>query len=163
MTARIDPPLRRRVYSAIDEQTVRVSAKRGPDCERPNHLNSTASVVVSSTLLATSMTDSEKDALAAVVEERWVDFQMALSDNRRKYPVQEFKKFVQAVRNYIERSRDDPLVHRKVVQVVNGLTNSLKVERKRIPNEILAEADRLECLMFAGYDPHFEGDEPPML
>jgi hypothetical protein len=109
------------------------------------------------------MTDSEKDALAAVVEERWVDFQMALSDNRRKYPVHEFKKFVQAVRNYIERTRDHPLVHRKVVQIVNGLTNSLKVERKRIPNEILAEADRLECLMFAGYDPHFEGDEPPML
>jgi hypothetical protein len=38
------------------------------------------------------------------------------------------------------------------VQVVNGLTNSLKVERQHIPKEILAEADRLECLMFAGYD-----------
>jgi hypothetical protein len=109
------------------------------------------------------MTDSEKDALAAIVEERWVDFQMALSDNRRKYPAEEFKKFVQAVRNYIERSKDDPLVHRNVVKVVNGLTNSLTVERKRIPNEILAEADRLECLLFAGYDPHFEGDEPPGL
>jgi hypothetical protein len=93
-----------------------------------------------------------------MVEERWVEFQMALSDNRRRYPTQEFEKF-----DYIEQCRDDPLVHRKVVQVVNGLTNSLKVERQPAPNEVLAEADRLECLKFAGYDPHFEGHEPPGL
>ena len=89
--------------------------------------------------------------MAAIVEERWVDFPMALSDNRRKCPGQEFKKFVRAVRSYIEQSRD---------KSSTGLTNSLR-ERKRIPNEVLAEADRLECLKFAGYDPHFEGDEPP--
>jgi hypothetical protein len=29
-----------------------------------------------------------------------------------------------------------------------------------VPGEILYEADRLESLFFAGYDPHFEGDEP---
>jgi hypothetical protein len=108
------------------------------------------------------MTDAEKEALAAIIGERWADFQMALS-NKRKYPAQEFKTFAQAVRSYIEQSRDDPLVHRKVVQVVNGLADCLKEERKRIPKEILEEADRLECLMFAGYDPHFEGDEPPTL
>jgi hypothetical protein len=109
------------------------------------------------------MTDSQKDALAAIVEERWVDLQMALSDSRRRYPVQGFKKFVLAVRSYIEQCRDDLLVHRKVVQVVNGLTNSLKVERQRIPNDILREAERLECLFFAGYDPQFNGEEPPGL
>ncbi len=109
------------------------------------------------------MTDSAKDALAAMVEERWVDFQMALSDSKRQYPAQQFKKFAQAVRSYIEQSRDDPLVHRKVVQVVNGLADGLKEERDRTPNEILEEADRLEFLMFGGYDPHFEGDEPPGL
>jgi hypothetical protein len=109
------------------------------------------------------MTDAEKDALAVIVEELWVDFQMALSDNKRKYPAQEFKTFSQAVRSYIEQSRDDPLVHRKVVRVVNGLADCLKEERNRIPNEILEEADRLERLMFAGYDPRFEGDEPPGL
>jgi len=64
---------------------------------------------------------SEKDALATTVEERWIDFKMALLDSKRKYPAQEFKKFAQAVRTYIEQSRNDPLVHRKVVQVVNGL------------------------------------------
>ena len=38
-----------------------------------------------------------------------------------------------------------------------------EVERKRVPGKVLYEADRLECLFFAGYDPHFEGDEPPGL
>jgi hypothetical protein len=109
------------------------------------------------------MTDLSKDALAAIVEERWVDFQVALLDSKRKYPVEEFRKFAHAVRGYIEESRNDPLIHRNVVQVVNGLTDSFKVGRDRIPNEVLEEAARLESLMFAGYDPHFEGDEPPGL
>jgi hypothetical protein len=39
----------------------------------------------------------------------------------------------------------------------------LELERKRVPGEVLAEADRLECQLFAGYDPFFEGDEPPGL
>jgi hypothetical protein len=109
------------------------------------------------------MTNAEKDVLAAIVEERWIDFQIAISDGERKYPTEEFKKFAQAVRSYIEQSRDDPLVHRAVVQVINGLTDSLNAGRGRILNEVLEEADRLECLMFAGCDPHFEGDEPPGL
>jgi len=46
------------------------------------------------------------------------------------------------------------------VQAVNGLREFLQVERKRIPGGILFEADRLECQLFAGYDPSFDGDEP---
>jgi hypothetical protein len=88
---------------------------------------------------------------------------MALSESKGKYAAQEFKKLAQAVRSYIEQSRDEPLVHRKVVQVVNGLTDSIKEGRDGIPNEVIEEADRLECLMFAGYDPHFDADEPPGL
>jgi hypothetical protein len=26
---------------------------------------------------------------------------------------------------------------------------------------VLFEAERLECLLFLGYDPHLDGDEPP--
>jgi hypothetical protein len=37
------------------------------------------------------------------------------------------------------------------------------MERKRIPGDILFEADRLECHLFAGYDPNFHGDEAPGL
>ena len=51
--------------------------------------------------------------------------------------------FSQAVRDYVEQSSDDPLVHRKVVQVVNGLADYLKEQRDRTPNEIFEEADRL--------------------
>ena len=63
----------------------------------------------------------------------------------------------------MEQSRNDPLIHRNVVRVVNGLTGSCEVGRDHIPNEIHEEAARLESLMFAGYDPRFEGDEPPGL
>ena len=110
-----------------------------------------------------SIPDADKDHLAAVVEERWLDFQSSLSDSGRRYPMREFKTFGQAVRNYIAKIEKDPLIHRKVVNVVNGLTDGLKATRKQVPGEVLAEADCLECLLFAGYDPYFEGDEPPGL
>jgi hypothetical protein len=66
-------------------------------------------------------------------------------------------------RRYAELTKDDPLIHRKVVAAINGLREFLEVERKRIPGTIIADADRLESLLFSGYDPYFEGDEPPGL
>ena len=108
------------------------------------------------------MSTSAKDRSAGVVLQRWLDFQNALSD-KRKYPVQEFKSFVEAARRYIALSKGDPLIHRNVANAINGLTDSLEVERKRVPEDVLREAERLECLLFAEYDPHFEGDEPPGL
>jgi hypothetical protein len=44
------------------------------------------------------MGNSEKDSLATAVATQWLDFQEALSDNRRKYPTREFHEFAQAVR-----------------------------------------------------------------
>ena len=108
------------------------------------------------------MPSSEKHRLAAEVESRWVDFQDALSDKRR-YPVQTFKAFVETARRYAELTKSDPLIHRKVVCAVNGLTSFIEMERKRVPGQVLWDAERLECLLFSGYDPHFEGDEPPGL
>jgi hypothetical protein len=66
-------------------------------------------------------------------------------------------------KRYAELTKNDELVHRKVVRLVHGLTDFLSVERKRIPDSILTHAERLECLMFSGYDPVFDGDEPPGL
>jgi hypothetical protein len=108
------------------------------------------------------MAASEKDRIARQTADLRVTFDMALS-NKRKYPVAEFKAFVQSARRYIEITAGDPMIHKSVVRAVNGLREFLEVERKRIPGDILFEADRLECQLFAGYDPSFDGDEPPGL
>jgi hypothetical protein len=105
---------------------------------------------------------SEKERAAKVVEERWLDFQTALSD-KRKYPLREFHAFGDAVRRYVDLTKKDALLHRAVVCAVNGLTEFIRLERKRVPEDVLWHADRLECILFSGYDPHFEGDEPPGL
>ena len=109
------------------------------------------------------MDNSEKDRLATRVVDLWCSFRVALTESKRRYAVQEFFSFAAAARKYIELTRRDRLVRRDVAVVMNGLTQSLELERKRVPGEILYEADRLESLFFAGYDPHFEGDEPPGL
>ena len=74
-----------------------------------------------------------------------------------------YRLFAEAVRNYAEKTRSDDTVHRAGVGSVNGLVDELTVERKRVPGEAFFEADRLECLIFPGYGPHFNGDEPPGL
>ena len=108
------------------------------------------------------MDNSQKDRAAEMVLDLWCAFQVELA-GRRKYAVQEFFSFAAAARRYIELTRRDQLVRRDVVAVMNGLTQSLQLERKRVPGAVLYEADRLESLFFAGYDPHFEGGEPPGL
>ena len=108
------------------------------------------------------MANSAMERLAADVVDRWVDFQNGLS-NKRRYPVEQFRAFWDAGKRYAELTRNDPLIHRKVVAAINGLREFLSVERKRIPGTIIADADRLESMLFSGHDPHFEGDEPPGL
>ena len=108
------------------------------------------------------MVDSKQDRLAKEVVELLISFKMALS-NKRKYPMAEFNSFVAAAKRYIEALGKDPLIHRGVVSAISGLREFLEIERRRVPGEVLYEADRLECLFFAGYDPHFERDEPPGL
>jgi hypothetical protein len=66
---------------------------------------------------------------------------MALS-NKRKYPMVEFKSFVAAAKRYIAALGKDPLIHREVVSAISGLWEFLEIERKRVPGEVLYEADR---------------------
>jgi hypothetical protein len=106
---------------------------------------------------------SEKDRLAAEVGERYSLFEEALFGDKRRYPLQEFKAFWEAVRRYAELTKSDPMIHRSVVEVVHGLRDIVGVGRKRIPEQVPYDAERLESLVFDGYDPHFEGDEPPGL
>src|SRR5215469_14713469 len=63
------------------------------------------------------------------------------------------------MRQYVDVTGKDEMLHRNVVRAVNGLVEYLQSERKRVPNEILIEAERLACLLLLGYDPYFEGDE----
>jgi hypothetical protein len=105
---------------------------------------------------------SKKDRLAAEAVSRWVDFQTALSD-KRKYPLLQFRAFADATRRYAQLTRGDALIHRSVVEAVNGLSDFLGAERKRVPKDVLWNSERLECLVFSGYDPDFQGDEPPGL
>jgi hypothetical protein len=79
---------------------------------------------------------SQKDRLAAEVEKRWLDFQDGLS-NKRRYPVDQFRAFWEAGKRYAQLTRNDPLIHRKVVVAINGLREFLEVERKRIPGTII--------------------------
>lgn len=109
------------------------------------------------------MSDAGNDRLASSVTDPHCEFEQALAGNRRKYPIHEFRLFARATRLYAETTRNGRMIHRDVVRCVNGLLDYLQVERKRVPGEVLAEAARLECLLFAGYDPHFDGDEPPGL
>ena len=105
---------------------------------------------------------SKKDKLAREVADLRITFDLALSD-KRKYPVAEFNAFLESALRYIDITAGDAMVHMSVIQAVNGLREFLQAERKRIPGNILFEADRLECQFFDGYDPSFAGDEPPRL
>ena len=109
------------------------------------------------------MKDSEKDRLASAAVENWCAFEEALSGTKRAYPLQQFLSFVDAAKRYIQATRHDQLVRRDVAKAINGLAEHLRLERKHVPGTVLDEADRLECLLFGGFDPHFEGDEPPDL
>lgn len=91
--------------------------------------------------------DAAKDRLALSVADRHAGFEAALAANRRRYLVAEFRLFAEAVRSYAEKTRSDDMVHRAVFGAVNGLVGELTVERKRVPGEVLFEADRLECLV----------------
>jgi hypothetical protein len=84
---------------------------------------------------------------------------MALS-NKRKNPGAESAAFATSARRYVHAVGRDPLIYREEVSAINGLVDFLSVERRRVPEAVIYEASRLESLLFSGYDPHFEGDEP---
>jgi hypothetical protein len=109
------------------------------------------------------MPTSQADRLADQVMKLWAEFELALHSDKRKYPVRQFQAFYSAARRYAESTKADSLIHKSVVGEVHGLVDYLRLERQRVPDGVLWDAERLECLVFMGYDPHFEGDEPPGL
>jgi hypothetical protein len=109
------------------------------------------------------MDNSVKDRLASQALDLLIDFEMALSERTRNYPVQEFFAFARAARRYIDLTRRDQLVRRDVAVALKDFAECLEPRRKGVPDAVLLEAHRLESLFFDGYDPYFEGDQPPGL
>jgi hypothetical protein len=106
------------------------------------------------------MPTSEKDLMAVEAMDRWEDLKEGLSSEKRKYPIQQFRAFWSAATRYAELTKSDSMIHKRLAAAVNGLVDFLGAERKRVPGDVLRDAERLECLMFGGYDPSFVGDEP---
>src|SRR2546422_11442328 len=62
---------------------------------------------------------------------------MALS-NKRKYPAAEFTSFVASARRYVESIGRDPLIHREVVNAINGVRSKYSIRRSSVPSRRLA-------------------------
>lgn len=107
-------------------------------------------------------TVSDKERLAERVRAAWGDFNACLHRGGR-YPHPQFQVFFDAVVAYAKEADEDGMIHRNIASLVCGLREMLGLERKHVPDEIIGEADRLECILLGGYDPWFEGDEPPGL
>jgi len=108
------------------------------------------------------MSGTSDDQLAERVLEAHARFEMALH-GQRPFPADEFEQFFQAVRRYAEAMKGQDRIHRKVAGTLYGLEETLQLESLHVPDDILAAVDRLGVLVFMGYDPHFEGHEPPGL
>jgi hypothetical protein len=93
------------------------------------------------------MSGSEKDRLAALVIDQHCALKQALAGSRKRYPTREFRAFAALMRQYVDATGKDEMLHRNVVRAVNGF-EYLQSERKRVPNEVLLETERLECLLF---------------
>ncbi len=102
------------------------------------------------------------EQLAEDILEKWGAFQHALA-GRGSFPINEVNGFSELVWAYLKLTKDDGLVNREIARVLHELESDLQLSDREVPSEILYEADRLERLFFAGYDPYFEGDEPPGL
>jgi hypothetical protein len=103
--------------------------------------------------------------LAAVAEQKiidaWTLFQVALSKRKGPYPLKELKLLLETASSYSETMKDSEFIHKSIASTFQSFRESLEIERKRVPGDALFLADRIETIIFSGYDPYFEGDEPP--
>src|ERR1039457_712308 len=105
------------------------------------------------------MSNADSDILAEEVKQAYVEFNMHLQEKGR-FPINYFKTFFHAVVRYSDATKNEKMIHRSVASMVNGFREMLELISSRVPDKAIADADRLECIVFGGYDPHFSGDEP---
>jgi len=80
-----------------------------------------------------------------------------------KFPFDLFNAFFNAVVQYSDATKNRKMIHKSVANAVRDFSETLKLIHPRTPGKALAEASRLECIFFCGYDPRFDGFEPPDL
>jgi len=99
------------------------------------------------------------DILAEKVLNAHVQFDMQLHGGK-EYPLKAFEELWLALNQYAVALGDSRSLNRDVAWKINGLKEYLELEHFHTPGEVLAKADRMEMILFAGYDPYFEGHEP---
>jgi len=106
------------------------------------------------------MEDISGDELAEEVMKAFVEFDLRLHAKGR-FPNTEFRAFIDTVERYVKATKENQMIHRSVARAVNGLGEILELESSRASGREIADADRLECMLFGGWDPYSNGDEPP--
>ena len=105
------------------------------------------------------MHDSDTDKLAANVMDAYVEFQSQFN-GKGPFPMNYFQTFFEVAVRYIESVKNSPMIHRNVASVISDLREILELTSSRTPGRAIADADRLECMLFCEYDPYFKGHEP---
>jgi hypothetical protein len=90
---------------------------------------------------------TETDRMAETVLNGYTELELALGKSNA-FPRKQFDRFFESVIRYVEKIEDGAFVHRRVAGVLNGLTDCLRLHRKRLPGDVLYQADRLECIFF---------------
>jgi hypothetical protein len=99
------------------------------------------------------------DRLARSAVDAYGELTVALQD-KRSWPREHFARLFSAVSAYVNATAQDDLIHRSVAGCVHGLREYLESCGGKVPGDAIFDADRLETMLFSGYDPSFEGDEP---
>ncbi|MFH1942812.1 MAG: UPF0158 family protein [bacterium] len=105
------------------------------------------------------MKECTLDRLAGKVLDARAQFDMQLH-GEKAYPLKAFEELWLALNRYATALGDSRSLNRDVAREISGLKEYLELESFHTPGEVLAKADRMEMILFAGYDPYFEGNEP---
>ena len=102
------------------------------------------------------MKESTLDILAGKVLDPRAEFDMQLH-GEKTYPLKAFEELWLALNQYAAALGDSRSLNRDVARKINGLREYLELDSLVTPGEVLAKADGMEMILFAGYDPYVRG------
>jgi len=106
-----------------------------------------------------AMKECTLDILAGKVLDARAQFDLQLH-GEQTYPLKAFEELWLALNQYAAALGDSRSLNRDVAREISGLREYLELESFHTPGEVLAKADRMEMILFAGHDPYFESNEP---